>query len=60
MNLIDGDKYERRFKKLIGDLNTYREDDIKYFEITERISYLVGEMIGHIDALEINKTSSTP
>ena len=54
-NLIDGDKYERRFKKLIGDLNKNRKNDKRYFDITEKISYMVGEMIGHIDALEIKK-----
>lgn len=55
MYLIDGDKYERKFKRLLTELNKHRKSEVKYYDITEKISYLVGEMIGHIDALELVK-----
>lgn len=55
MNLITADKFERRFKRLIGELNQKKNDDKEYHRITEKICFLVGEMNGTIDSLELEK-----
>jgi len=55
MKTKTGNKYEKKFIALLGKLNANRKDNIKYHSITEQISYLVGEMIGHIDSLEFKE-----
>ena len=59
MNLIDGDRYERRFKALLSDLNIHRKDKFKYNVITEKMCGLVGEMLGEIDSHNVQIASKT-
>jgi len=47
--------YEKRFKDILTELNTEVNFDIKYANISNKLCFLVGEMLGHIDALEIRK-----
>jgi len=56
MNLIDGDKYHREFVKLLTELNEKRQSKKNYNRITEKMCFLVGKMIGHIDALQLGIT----
>ena len=49
--------YEERFDVILSKLNSDRKDDEKYFDLTGQLAYLVGNMIGHIEGLEIIKAS---
>jgi len=55
MNLISGDKYQRKFEALLGELNKHHKNKKKYDNITVKICFLVGNMIGHIDSLEVER-----